>query len=107
MDMNKRKKKAAKDKDNERKNNETSKDSDTDKNSVASKNSDTGKDSDTRLVLNDSSSIKVHMTQNFLPNFYASPESAMKMMTNNLFKLTSFPSYRTFVFSCYDVTSCS
>jgi hypothetical protein len=100
MDMSKRertKKKTEKDKDNERKNND----------SVASKNSDTGKDSDTRLVLNNSSSIKVHMTRNFLPNFYASPESALKMMTNNLFKLTSFPSYRTFVFSCYDVTSCS
>jgi hypothetical protein len=77
------------------------------KTKMADKEANESGSSRIRLVLNDSTAIKGHMTRNFLPNFYASPESALKMMTNTLVKLISFPSYRAVVFSCYDVTSCS
>ena len=74
------------------------------KTKMADKEANESESSRIRLVLNDSTAIL--MARNFRPDFYASPESALKMTTNTLVKLISFPSYRAVVFSCYDVTSC-
>ena len=46
--------------------------------------------------------IKVHLTRNFLHNFYAS----LKMMKNGLNNLFTAHSH-SHIFLCYDVTSCA